>query len=208
MTRPQAVIFDIGNVLIEWNPERYYDSQLGEAERRRLFAEVDLHAMNEQIDAGGLFRETVYDLADRTPAWAEQIRWWHDRWIDLASPRIDHSLALLRALRAGGVPVFALSNFGIHSFAYAETQYDFLGEFDRRYISGHMGVTKPSPEIYRMVEEDCGLPPEALLFTDDRADNIAAAGARGWQVHLFDGPEGFAQRLVAADLLAASEAGL
>ena len=111
MTRPQAVIFDIGNVLIEWNPERYYDSQLGEAERRRLFAEVDLHGMNEEIDAGGLFRETVYDLADRTPAWAEQIRWWHDRWIDLASPRIDHSLALLRALRRNGVPVFALSNF-------------------------------------------------------------------------------------------------
>ena len=99
MTRPQAVVFDIGNVLIEWNPERYYDSQLGEAERRRLFAEVDLHGMNEQIDAGGLFRETVYDLADRTPAWAAQIRWWHDRWIDRASPRIDHSLALLRALR-------------------------------------------------------------------------------------------------------------
>jgi 2-haloacid dehalogenase len=169
---------------------------------------VDLHGMNEQIDAGGLFRETVYDLADRTPAWAEPIRWWHDRWIDLASPRIDHSLALLRALRRNGVPVFALSNFGIHSFAYAQTQYDFLTEFDRRYISGHMGVTKPSPKIYRMVEEDCGLPPEALLFTDDRADNIAAAQARGWQVHLFDGPQGFAQRLVAADLLSAAEAGL
>jgi len=206
MTRPQAVIFDIGNVLIEWNPERYYDSQLGEATRRRLFAEVDLTGMNGQIDLGGPFRETVYDLADRTPAWAEQIRWWHDRWIGLASPRIDHSVALLRALRRNGVPVFALSNFGTHSFACAETQYDFLGEFDRRYISGHMGVTKPNPEIYRKVEEDCGLPPEALLFTDDRADNIAAARARGWQVHLFDGPEGLARRLVAAGLLAAAEA--
>ncbi|MCA3440284.1 MAG: HAD family phosphatase [Rhodobacter sp.] len=206
MTRPQAVIFDIGNVLIEWNPERYYDSQLGEVARRRLFAEVDLHAMNEQIDAGGPFRETVYDLADRTPDWAEQIRWWHDRWIELASPRIDRSLVLLRALRRNGVPVFALSNFGVHSFAYAETRYEFLGEFDRRYISGRMGVTKPNPEIYRKVEEDCGLPPEALLFTDDRADNIAAARARGWQVHLFDGPEGLARRLVAAGLLAAAEA--
>lgn len=206
MTRPQAVIFDIGNVLIEWNPERYYDSQLGEATRRRLFAEVDLTGMNGQIDLGGPFRETVYDLADRTPDWAEQIRWWHDRWIELASPRIDRSLVLLRALRRNGVPVFALSNFGIHSFAYAETRYEFLGEFDRRYISGHMGVTKPNPEIYRKVEEDCGLPPEALLFTDDRADNIAAARARGWQVHLFDGPEGLARRLVAAGLLAAAEA--
>ena len=74
MTRPDAVIFDIGNVLIEWNPERYYDSQLGEAERRRLFAEVDLTGMNLSSDAGALFRETIYDLADRTPEWAEQIR--------------------------------------------------------------------------------------------------------------------------------------
>lgn len=207
MTRPQAVIFDIGNVLIEWNPERYYDSQLGEAARRRLFAEVDLHAMNEVIDAGGPFRKTVYDLADRTPAWAGPIRWWHDRWIELASPRIDRSLALLRALRRNGVPVFALTNFGSDSFAHAETHYDFLGEFDRRYISGHLGVTKPNPEIYRIVEQDCGLPPGALLFTDDRAENIGAARARGWQVHLFDGPEGLARRLVAADLLAAAEAG-
>jgi 2-haloacid dehalogenase len=208
MTRPQAVVFDIGNVLIEWNPERYYDSQLGEDGRRRLFAEVDLHGMNERIDAGGPFRETVYDLADRTPAWAEQIRWWHDRWIDLASPRIDHSIALRRALRRAGVPVFALTNFGIHSFAYAETQYDFLGEFDRRYVSGHMGVTKPDPEIYRLVEEDCGLPPDSLLFTDDRHDNISVAASRGWQVHLFEGPEGWARRLVAAGLLSKAEAEL
>ena len=206
MTRPQAVIFDIGNVLIEWNPERYYDSQIGEAAQRRLFAEVDLHGMNERIDAGGPFRKTVHDLADRTPAWAEQIRWWHVRWIEIAAPRIDGSLALLRALRRAGVPVFALTNFGIHSFAHAQTQYEFLTEFDRRYISGHMGVTKPDPQIYAMVEQDCGLPPETLLFTDDRAENIAAAAVRGWQVHLFDGPTGWAGRLVAAGLLSPAEA--
>ncbi len=208
MTRPQAVVFDIGNVLIEWNPERYYDSQLGEATRRRLFAEVDLHGMNDRIDSGGLFRETIYDEAARNPAWAEQIRWWHDRWIHMASPRIEPSIALLRALRARTVPVFALTNFGIHSFAYAETQYDFLTEFDRRYISGALSVIKPDPEIYRHVEEDCGLPPEALLFTDDRRDNIDAAAARGWRVHLFEGPQGWARRLVAEGLLTKKEAGL
>jgi 2-haloacid dehalogenase len=208
MTQPQAVVFDIGNVLIEWQPERFYDSQIGEAARRRLFAEVDLQGMNDRIDAGALFRETVYDLAESTPDWAEPIRWWHDRWIELASPAIDHSLALLRALRSRGVPVFALSNFGIDSFACAETHYDFLAEFDRRYISGHMGVTKPDPEIYRLVEQDCGLPPESLLFTDDRAENIAAADARGWQVHLFNGPQGWARRLTDEGLLTEREAGL
>ena len=204
----EAVIFDIGNVLIEWNPERFYDWAIGRAQREALFAEVDLHSMNDAIDAGGLFRETIYDWADRHPDWSAEIRMWHDNWIDMASPRIEGSIALLRALRLRGVPVFALTNFGIHSFAYAQTQYDFLSEFDRAYVSGQMGVIKPDPRIYELVEADCGLAPARLLFTDDRADNIAAAQARGWQTHSFQGWQGWAQRLVAEDLLTEKEAGL
>lgn len=206
--RPDAVIFDIGNVLIEWQPERYYDSIMPRADRVRMFAEVDLHAMNDAIDKGALFRETIYATADRHPEWRDPIRRWHDNWIELASPVIEHSVSLLRALRRNGVPVHALTNFGIHSFAYAETQYDFLREFDRRYVSGHMGVIKPDPRIFAMVEADCRVAPQALLFTDDRHDNIAEAARRGWQVHLFEGPEGWARTLVAAGLLTEAEAGL
>ncbi len=202
----QAVVYDIGNVLIAWQPERYYDSRIGVDARKRLFAEVDLHAMNEAIDAGALFRETIYDWASRHPDWAVEIRWWYDHWIDMASPRNDHSIRLMRALQARGVPVFALTNFGIHSFAYALTQYDFLAEFDRAYVSGQMGVTKPDPQIYAMVEGDCGVPPAGLLFVDDRAENIAAATARGWQGHVFDGADGWAARLVATGLLTQEQA--
>lgn len=208
MAAIEAVVFDIGNVLIEWNPERYYDHRIGREARERMFAEVDLHGMNDKVDAGGLFKETIYDTADAFPAWAEQIRWWYDHWIDIAAPTIDHSIALMRTLRTKGVPVFALTNFGIHSFAFAQTQYDFLSEFDRPYVSGHMGVIKPDPRIYEMVEADCGIAPDRLLFTDDRADNIAAAAARGWQTHRFEGPEGWARRLVQDGLLTESEAGL
>lgn len=204
----EAVIFDIGNVLIEWNPERFYDWQIGRAEREALFADVDLHAMNEEIDAGGLFRETIYGWADRHPDWGDEIRMWYDNWIDMASPRNEGAIALLRALRLKGVPVFALTNFGIHSFAYAQTQYDFLSEFDRAYVSGRLGVTKPNPRIYEMVEADCGIAPARLLFTDDRTDNIAAAEVRGWQCHRFDGWQGWARRLVAEGLLTEAEAGL
>ncbi|MEO0905426.1 MAG: HAD-IA family hydrolase, partial [Pseudomonadota bacterium] len=114
---------------------------------------------------------------------------------------IDHSVRLLRALRANAVPVFALTNFGIQTFEIAEPVYPFLGEFDRRYISGHMGVIKPDAEIYAQVEADCGVPPAALLFADDRIDNINMAAARGWQTHLFEGPQGWADRLVADGLL-------
>ena len=204
----EAVIFDIGNVLIEWQPERHYDRLMPRARREAMFAEVDLHGMNDQIDAGALFKETIYEWAERHPDWADEIRMWYHNWIDMASPRIEGSIALLRALRAKGVPVFALTNFGIHSFAYARTQYDFLTEFDRAFVSGEMGVIKPDPRIYELVEQGCGLPPESLLFTDDRADNIAAADARGWQTHRFEGSEGWARRLVEAGLLSESEAGL
>ncbi len=208
MLQPQAVIFDIGNVLIEWNPERFYDSRLGEDKRRAMFAVVDLHAMNDRIDAGALFRETIYETAAAHPEWETEVRWWFDHWIDMASPRIEHSIALLRALRAKGVPVFALTNFGIHSFAFAQTQYDFLSEFDRAYVSGHMGVIKPDPQIFAMVEQDCGLAPDRLIFADDRQDNIAAAAARGWRVHQFSTPTGWARRLVDEGLLTEQEAGL
>lgn len=203
---PRAMVFDIGNVLITWDPEGFYDRTLGEARRRALFAAVDLHAMNEAVDAGAPFRGTIYAWAERHPDWAAEIRLWHDRWEDLASPRIDRSIRMLRALRARGVPVFALTNFGDESFAFAQTRIDVLNEFDRAYVSGRMKVTKPAPAIYAAVEADCGLPPAALLFTDDKPENIAAAQARGWQTHLFTGPEGLAQRLVTEGLLTPDEA--
>ena len=208
MLQPQAVIFDIGNVLTSWQPEAFYDRVIGADRRQALFAAVDLHGMNEAIDAGALFRETIYDWADRTPDWAPEIRMWYDRWDELASPRIDGSIRLQRALRAKAVPVFALTNFGRNSWDETLPKLDFLSEFDRTYVSGVMGVTKPDPRIYAMVEADCGIAPAALLFTDDKAENITAAARRGWRTHQFEGWRGWAARLVAEGLLTKSEAGL
>ncbi len=206
--RVEAVIFDIGNVLTRWQPEAFYDRVIGQDRRRALFAAVDLHKMNDDIDAGALFRETIYAWAERHDDWGPEVRMWYDRWIELASPRIEGSIALLRALRAKGMPCFALTNFGRCSFDEAIPKLDFLAEFDRHYVSGRMGVIKPDPKIYQMVEDDCGIAPAGLLFTDDRADNIAAAAARGWLTHQFDDWQGWARRLVAEGLLTQQEAGL
>ena len=205
---PEAVIFDVGNVLTRWQPEEFYDRVIGEKRRRALFAAVDLHGMNDRVDEGALFRETIYELADATPEWAAEIRMWYDRWIELASPRIEGSIRLQRALRAKGVPVFALTNFGRYSFEEALPKMDFLSDFDRLYVSGRMGVIKPDPRIYEMVEADCGIRPDLLLFTDDRADNITAAARRGWRTHQFESWQGWARRLVAEGLLTEQEAGL
>lgn len=191
----QAVIFDIGNVLIEWQPERHYDRVIGEERRREMFAAVDLHAFNDRVDRGENFHAVIVEAAAAYPDFHDEVMRWHDDWLHMASPMIPHSVSLLRALKTAGVPVFALSNFGIETFDLALPEYPFLAEFDRSYISGHMGIAKPDAQIYAAVEADCGLAPESLLFTDDRVDNIEAAKARGWQTHLFDGPQGFADRL-------------
>lgn len=205
MTPVQAVIFDIGNVLIEWQPERFYDAEIGPERRRQMFDQVDLHEMNDRVDQGHNFQKTVYEMAERVPEWSDEIRMWHDRWSELAGPKIDLCVRLLRQLRSKGIATYALSNFGIESFAYAETQYPFLTEFDRRYISGHMGVTKPDATIYEMVERDCGLPPASMLFADDRDENIVAAKARGWNTHLFTTAQNFGQCLVSNGLLLDAE---
>lgn len=202
----EAVVFDIGNVLVEWNPERVFDAAVGKAERDHLFHGIGLAAMNEAVDAGAPFSASIAALAAAHPDHAAAILIWRDRWAEMFSPAIPHSIHLLRALRRAGVPVFALSNFGAETFVLAETLYPVLTEFDRRYISARMGVIKPDPAIYAMVEADCGVLPQALLFTDDRADNIAAAAARGWGTHHFDGPAGLARRLVGEGLLSKTEA--
>ena len=206
--RVEAVIFDIGNVLVGWDPEAFYDRMIGPDRRARLFAEVDLHQMNAAVDAGAPLRETVLACAALHPDWAAEIRLWHDRWSDMLTPRIEGSIALLQALRKAGVPVFALTNFGQDTFEVARRGLEFLDSFDRTYVSGRLGVMKPDPRIYALVEADCGIAPGALLFADDRAENIAAAVARGWQVHHFTRWEDWAACLVAAGLLSEAEAGI
>ncbi|MEP4195111.1 MAG: HAD-IA family hydrolase [Aliishimia sp.] len=202
----KAVVFDIGNVLLEWHPERMFDAEIGEDRRKALFAEVDLAEMNDRVDLGAPFRDTIYAKADAHPEWRDEILLWHDRWIEMASPEIKHSSRLMRALQAKGVTVISLTNFGIDSYTLAAQHYDIMAQFDHDFISGHMGVMKPDPAIYAQLEDKMGLSGGSLIFTDDRADNIAQADARGWKTHLFEHPQGWADRLVSEGLLTEKEA--
>lgn len=178
----QSVIFDIGNVLIGWRPENFYDREIGRERREALFAEVDLHEMNNRVDMGHLFSDTVLGMIDIYPDWEKELRMWHDRWLDLTGPVIARSVRMMRALRAKGVPVHALTNFGVETYALSckQPQYDFLNEFDVPFVSGRMKMVKPDPAIYAAVETELGLDPAGLFFTDDRDDNIAMAKSRGW----------------------------
>jgi len=202
----EAVVFDIGNVLVEWHPEAFYDRAIGPDRRRALFAEVDLHAMNAAVDLGAPLAETVAATAARHPGWAREIGLWHSRWIEMFAPAIPGSVAALAALRRKAVPVFALTNFGTETLDRADRTYPFLSDFEARFVSGHLRMMKPDPKIYAALERGTGFTGGALLFADDRAENVAAAEARGWRAHLFDGARGWIDRLVAEGILNREEA--
>ena len=201
-----AVIFDIGNVLIGWAPEQFLDAAIGADRRQAFFDAVPILAANTAIDRGEPFPDTIIKLADQHPDWTAEITLWHTRWLDMVSPEITRSVRLLRALRRQNIPVFALSNFGAETFEIAKERYPFLAEFDQHYISGVMRLIKPDPAIYAALEAGSGMAPETLLFADDLPENISAAAVRGWQVHLFDGPQGWADCLVAQGLLSQDQA--
>lgn len=208
MLQPQAVIFDIGNVLIGWQPEAYYDGQIGETRRRAFFDAVPIHAVNIEIDRGAPFLGSLEALAIQHPDWAAEILGWHSGWIHMVQPVIEESVATLRALKAKGIPVYALTNFGDETFDIALKAFPFLREFDKAFVSARLGLIKPDPAIYAVVEEETGIAPERLLFTDDRPENIEAAAARFWQTHPFTGWRPWAEKLVATGLLTKKEAGL
>jgi 2-haloacid dehalogenase len=179
----------------------FFDRVIGLDRRAAFFAEVPILEMNDRVDAGESFQNAVAGMIVAHPNWADELALWRDRWIEMAAPAIDHSVRLLRALRRAGHPVFALSNFGNETFQIARRTYPFLDEFEQRFISAELGMSKPNTAIYQRVEAECGMAQDVLLFTDDRPENIAAARERGWQTHLFDGPDGWAARLVREGLL-------
>lgn len=202
----KAVVFDVGNVLLEWKPEAFYDAKYGVARRKAFFAETEIFAVNYRVDQGAPLQATIYAYAEKTPEYTAEIRDWCDSWLKMVPSDISHSVRILRKLREKGVPVLGLTNFGIETWEMARKVYPFLDEFDELYHSGYMEVAKPSPRIYEMLEEGSGFSGDQLIFADDTEANIAAAGFYGWKTHLFTNPEGWAARLVSEGLLTVQEA--
>lgn len=203
---PTTVVFDIGRVLIQWDPEGFYDRQIGPERRRALFAAVDLHRHNLRIDLGEPKERVMQEVATAHPDFAKEILLWSSHWSEMVPGDIPHSVRLLQALKRRRVPVVALTNFGCDTLAIAEQRFPFLTLFDQRFVSGALKTIKPDPEIYAAVEEGTGCCGGALLFADDSPPNVAAAQARGWHSHLFTDPRGWADCLVQHGFLTPEEA--
>ena len=199
--KPEIVVFDIGGVLIDWSPHHLYRRLIPDEDARAaLFARLPLDAMNLEGDRNGSLRAEVEALAERHLEEAALILPWWVEWERMCAGLFEEMVALRDALRASGVPVWALSNFAADAWERVLSLYPELGAFDGLVISGHERLVKPDPALYERLERRAGAAGPSLFFIDDRDCNVSAARARRWGGHVHDGATGTRAALAAAGL--------
>jgi len=174
------VVFDIGNVLLRWNPRDLFRKRFAdEARMERFLATACSMDFIHHTDVAADFSQAVAERAEAFPEFAVELRLFNERWIETIGGPIEENVALMRRLKAAGRPVHALSNFAWEKFALVEAQYDFLSEFDTCVVSGHVGAAKPDPRIFEILFKRVGRPASELLFIDDSIANVRASEAAG-----------------------------
>lgn len=196
-THIHAIIFDFGNVLLEWNPRRVYQRYFADDPEgmERFFKEVDFADWNLQQDKGRPFAEGVAVLSEKFPHYAHLIQAYHDNWVDSIGAAYSGTIELLKQLKQAGYPLYGLSNWSAETFPSAREKYDFFDLFDDFVISGDVGHVKPDPEIFQIVLEKIGKPAGECLFIDDAISNIDQAQKMGFETIHFQSPEQLATAL-------------
>ena len=202
MSEIRHVVFDLGQVLIRWDPEAPYRDLIPDPdERRRFLTEVVSHEWNLEQDRGRSWADAEAALIAEHPEHADLIRAFRRDWHRMIPGEIAESVAILEALIDDGVDVTALTNWAADTFAETEARFAFLSRFRGITVSGRVGLIKPDPAIYHRHADDHGLSHAHTLFFDDNAANVAAARAVGWQAELFVSPEQLAADLRRRGLL-------
>lgn len=187
-----AIVFDLGNVLIDWNPrhlftETYFDS----VEKRDYFlSTICTDDWNEEQDAGQSIVEGTQKKINEFPEWEPAIRDYYGRWTEMLKGPIEGSVEIFRQLKESGQQkLYALTNWNASLFEVALVRYDFLHWFDGRVVSGEEKIRKPYREAYQILETRYGVKPAETVFIDDNLRNIKAATALGYQCVHFTSPE-------------------
>jgi 2-haloacid dehalogenase len=201
--KPTAVVFDLGGVLIDWNPRYLYRTLFDdEAEMEAFLAEVTTQEWNAQQDAGRPWSEAVEALAALHPGRRELIEaYWH-RWPETLGGPIQGTVDILAELRSRGVRTYALSNWSAETFPLARPRFPFLEWFDGILISGEAKLIKPDPRIFAHLLEKFGLEARSTVFIDDSVTNIHAASEAGLIAIRFTDPPDLRRELAELGLLA------
>jgi 2-haloacid dehalogenase len=183
------IVFDLGNVLFNWDPEIPYRRLIpDEEERRRFLTEICTYEWNAEQDRGRTWREAEDALVADYPELEPLIRAYQVHHAEMVSGPIAGTEAILEALAADGADLTALTNWSAETFPAAET-YPVLRRFRGITVSGRIGMVKPDLAIYRHHAEAFRLKPAATLFIDDNPNNVDGARAAGWQAVPFTGAE-------------------
>lgn len=187
-----AVVFDLGGVLVDWNPRYLYRQLFSDdvAGMEWFLAEVCSPAWNAAQDAGRSWDEAVDEAIARHPDQAARIRAYRDRWIETLGEALAPTVQLLDELRDGDCRLYALTNWSGETFPHALERYPFLGWFDGIVVSGQERLAKPDPAIFLLLMERHDLRAERTVFIDDMAYNVEAAARLGMRaIHFRDAAE-------------------
>ena len=183
------VVFDLGGVLVDWDPRHLYRKLLPDEETVDLFLHrVCSQEWNVQQDKGRPFEDAIKERVTLFPEEEHLIRAYFERWPEMLGGPIEGSVEILSELKQSGFPVYALSNWSAETYPLAKKRYAFLQWFRGEVISGQVGMIKPQPEIYRHLLKVHGLKAGETLFIDDRQENVDAAANEGIHGILFHNP--------------------
>jgi 2-haloacid dehalogenase len=190
MPNTSTIIFDLGGVLLEWNPRYLYRKLFDdEAAMEAFLATVCTPDWNVRQDAGRPFGEAVAELLEQHPEQEAMIRAYHERWEEMVPHAIEGTVEILADVRAAGYRVAALSNWSAETYPLMRQRFDFLGWFDRIVLSGDERCIKPDPQIYRILLDRLAQPAHECLFIDDSEKNVVAARQMGIHAIHFHSPE-------------------
>ena len=175
-----AVVFDLGNVLIPFNPRRLFAKLLPDDEAiDRFFAETGFDDWNLQMDAGRRFADGIAAHSARFPHYRHLFAAFFERWHETVGEPIAETVAVLQTLRDQAVRTYALTNFSAETYPFALARFPFLAGFDGTIVSGSEEVVKPDAAIYRLLLARYALTAERTVFIDDKRENVDAARALG-----------------------------
>jgi 2-haloacid dehalogenase len=177
----KTIIFDLGGVLIDWNP-RYVYSKIfdNEADTEWFLENICTSAWNLSIDAGKPFAEAVKERSAQYPEWVKQIKAFHLRWEEMLGGDIPESVEILKMIQTAGCFVYGLTNWSAETFPIAYDRFKFLQTFDGIVVSGAEKLTKPDPAIFELLLHRYSLDAGNCLFIDDNMHNITAAAELGF----------------------------
>ena len=199
---PRVVVFDLGGVLIDWNPRYLYRKIFDTEEAVEQFLdEICTPEWNAEQDGGRPFAEGTALLCAQYPEHADAIRAYDERWNEMVVGAIEPTVRLLERLAEHGHLLYALTNWSAEKFPPMRERFPFLDLFDYILVSGEVNLKKPDPEIYRRLLERIDHPPANCLFIDDNLPNIEAAAALGFHTVHFQNPQQLAARLEGYGLL-------